>query len=84
MATLAQADQDLVYAATISVMNADREACPVTKALLKQTISEIDTWADANAASFNAAISQPARSTLSTRQKVRLLMLVLQRRFEVL
>jgi hypothetical protein len=83
MAALPAPDQALVYSAAATAMNGDREPCPVTKALLKQTIAEIDAWAEANAASFNAAISQPARGLLSARQKARLLMLVLNRRFEV-
>ena len=52
----------------------------LTKAQLKAAIDAIDAWADANAASFNSAIPQPARGALTAKQKARLLMLVVARR----
>jgi hypothetical protein len=59
------------------------EALALTKADLQAAVDAIDAWADANAASFNSAIPLPARTALTTRQKARLLALVLQRRYEV-
>jgi len=53
----------------------------VVKADLRAALDAADAWVDANAASFNAAIPQPARAELTTRQKARLLLLVVQRRF---
>lgn len=52
----------------------------LTKAQLKAAIDAIDDWVDANAASFNTAIPQPARGVLTAKQKARLLMLVVARR----
>ena len=83
MAVLSTENRDIVYSEAATVMNTDSEPCPVTRAQLKQTIADIDAWIDANAASFNTAISQPMRGALSTRQKARLMMYVLKRRFEV-
>jgi hypothetical protein len=55
----------------------------LTKAELRAAVNAADAWADANAASFNAALPQPARSALTARQKARLLAVVLRRRYEV-
>ena len=53
------------------------------KADLKAAVDGIDDWVEANAASYNAAIPQPARGALSIQQKVRLLFYVVKKRFEV-
>ncbi len=56
---------------------------PITKADLAAAVNAIDDWVDANAAAFNTAIPQPARAQLTAKQKARLLMHVVRRRFEV-
>jgi hypothetical protein len=56
---------------------------PITKADLLLAVNAIDDWVEANSAAFNTAIPQPARTQLTTKQKARLLMLVVSRRFEV-
>ncbi len=53
----------------------------ITKAELRAAVDAIDSWVDANAASFNTAIPQPARASLSASQKAALLVLVVSRRF---
>lgn len=64
-----------------SEISAARESVGnLTKAQLKAAIDAIDTWVDANAASFNTGIPQPARGTLTAKQKARLLMLVVAAR----
>lgn len=55
----------------------------VLKPDLLATVNAIDDWADANAASFNAAIPQPARGQLSAREKAQIFMMVLNERFKV-
>lgn len=59
------------------------EVFSLTKQDLRIAVNDIDAWIDANASSFNSAISQPARGALTTRQKVRLFLYVVRRRFEV-
>lgn len=44
-----------------------------TKPDLAAAVASVDVWADANAASFNAAISQPFRGTATAQQKAILL-----------
>lgn len=55
----------------------------VTKAQVRAFIDAVDQWADDNAASFNAAIPQPARAQLTARQKALGFRLVVKRRWEV-
>lgn len=53
----------------------------IVKADLRAAVDAIDQWVDDNAASFNAAIPQPARGALTVRQKARLLSYVIAKRF---
>lgn len=55
----------------------------LTKAELRDAVNAIDQWIEDNAASFNLAIPQPARSALTAAQKVALFLYVVRRRFEV-
>lgn len=60
-----------------------RDALALTKPDLLAAVQAADDWANANAASFNAAIPLPARTALTGRQKAELLMCVIRRRWEV-
>lgn len=53
----------------------------LTKAELRAAVDAVDDWVNANAASFNAALPQPARSALTAGQKARLLAAVAVRRY---
>lgn len=55
----------------------------LSKLDLIAAVNAIDTWTDANAASFNAAIPQPARGALTAKEKARLFMMILNERFKV-
>ncbi len=79
MAILNEADRAALWA---EWMRDNTEACGITKADLRQAVNAVDNWVDANVASFNTAIPQPARGALTTSQKSRLLSLVIKRRFE--
>lgn len=83
MPVLTDADRSAQWARAMRDMSDVREALGVNKPELRAALDAIDGWVEANAASFNAAIPLPARTALSAKQKARLLMLVLQRRFEV-
>jgi hypothetical protein len=63
------------------LMRANTETVTITKAQLRAAVDAIDQWVSDNAASFNAAIPQPARGALSAAQKSRLLMMVVAKRF---
>lgn len=80
MAVLSDADRRALWAEYQRSPEAG-ETLPL-KADLRAAVDAVDQWIDDNAASFNAAIPQPARGALTARQKARLLALVLKRRFE--
>jgi hypothetical protein len=84
MAVLNQGDRDLVYAAFVALLNQTAgETVTIVRADLRAAVSAADAWADANAAAFNAALPLPARTALTARQKARILMAVIKRRYEV-
>lgn len=83
MAVLSDADRAAEWAELMRDLSAAGEPCAVTKADLRAALNAADTWVDDNAASFNAAIPQPARGALTASQKARLLMRVVRRRYEV-
>ncbi len=58
--------------------------CPggITKADLRAAIDAADDWADANASAYNLALPVAARNALTARQKARLLVFVIQKRWE--
>jgi hypothetical protein len=64
-------------------MTSNDAECSITKSQLRAAIDATDDWIEANAASYNSAIPQPARGALSTKQKARLFMMVASRRFGV-
>jgi len=62
-------------------MRANTEDCGITKVDLRAAVDALDSFLDTNAAAINSAIPQPARGSLTTAQKARLLALVTLRRF---
>lgn len=84
MAALSNSDRRAVWALAMQDVSQDRETLAgLTKADFRAAIDAIDGWIDANAASFNTAIPQPARAALSAHQKAELFMLVIDRRWKV-
>jgi len=59
-----------------------REPCGVTKADLRAAFDALDDWFDANAATLNQAIPQPARGALTAAQKAQILALVIRKRYD--
>lgn len=83
MAVLPDGDRAQLHAEVMRAWSAGHEAVSITKPELRAAVDAIDNWVDANAASFNTAIPQPARGALTARQKALLLEYVVRRRFEV-
>ncbi len=83
MAVLSQADREAAWAEFMQNESQDRQPMALIKADLRAAFEAADDWAEANSASFNAAIPLPARNALSPRQKAKLLAMVLQRRYGV-
>lgn len=62
-------------------MRVNADAIAISKVDLRAAVDAVDTWLDANAAALNAAIPQPARGSLTTAQKARILSLVALKRY---
>lgn len=83
MAVLSDNDRFEIVKRFGSDLSASRTAFNLSRADLRAAINAIDDWVDANAAAFNTAIPQPARGTLTAKQKAQLLFFVVNRRFDV-
>lgn len=84
MAALSDVDRTALWADLMREISRVVEPLgALTKADLRAAVDAADAWADANASSYNLALPQPARGVLTAKQKARLLMFVLRRRFEV-
>lgn len=84
MAVLPDADRLALWADLMREISRFSEPLgALTKADLRAALDAADGWADANASSYNTALPQPARGVLTAKQKARLLMFVIRRRFEV-
>lgn len=81
MAVLTNADRAEVHAEMSGDFSRERIPCSLTKAEVRAAINAADDWVDANAASYNTALPQPARGALSSSDKARLLMRVITKRF---
>ena len=81
MALLSDADRLAAHIEFMRACSADRSNLEVTKANLRLAFDALDAWFEANKTSANTAIPQPARSALTTQQKVRLMVAVLQQRY---
>lgn len=79
MAVLSDNDRAEVWAQWMRD-NADTVGA-MTKSDLRAAANALDDFLNTNATAINNAIPQPARGVLSTSQKARLLMLVIQRRY---
>ncbi len=81
MALLSDPDRAAVHALFMRDSSRSRDLLPLLKADLLAAVDAIDAWADANKASFNAAIPLPARTVLTPAQKADLLLYVIRQRF---
>lgn len=81
MAALPDTDRIAIWADFMRELSSAREPIAVTKADLRAAFNAVDDWVEANAASLNAAIPQPARGALTRQQKARLLTAVVRQRF---
>lgn len=81
MATMTTTDRAAVHADFMRDLSRILEPCGVLKADLRAAVDALDQFLSDNAATINTAIPQPARGGLTTVQKARLLMFVIQRRY---
>jgi hypothetical protein len=83
VAVLSEADRSALHAEFMRVAQ-NILALGITKAELRAALNAADDWADANAASFNIAIPQPARNAMTAKQKTLLLSYVILKRANLL
>lgn len=81
MAALTNEQRTALFAQLMSDLSANGEAIGVTKPQLRAAVDAVDDWLEANAASLNSAIPQPARGNLTTAQKARMLAFVAMKRY---
>ena len=82
MAVLSDSDRVAVW---LQHMRENAETYGVmTKADLRAAVDAADQWAEDNASAFNLAIPQPARASMTAKQKALLLMFVVAKRYGVL
>lgn len=65
-------------------MRENLEGVSITKPDLRAAINGVDDWVDANATSFNNAFPQPAKGSLTAKQKALILLYVVNERFGVI
>lgn len=81
MAVLSAADRLAGHVEYLRLRNEVRDSIECTKPNVKAAFDALDDFFNTNAAAINAAIPQPARSQLTTAQKARLAIAVLERRY---
>lgn len=60
-----------------------RETILLNKLDLQGAVNAVDNWINANAGSFNAALPVPVQIALTAKQKLRLFLSVVQKRFNI-
>lgn len=78
---LSDGDRAAVNQTVMQELSELRESLDLTKAELRAAVDATDDWIDLNAAVYNLALPQPARSVLTAAQKLRLFKAVADRRF---
>lgn len=84
MAQLTEQQRAEIWAKIMQVFSADNDAVgSMSKQDLRNAVDAIDTWIDDNTNNFNVSIPQPTRNALTAKQKSRILMLIVGKRWEV-
>jgi hypothetical protein len=81
MAVLTDQARAEIWAEFMRELSRDGDPITITKADLRAAFNAIDDFMDANAATINQALPQPARTALTITQKARLLNFVVSRRY---
>lgn len=81
MAVLSDSDRARLWRGIQRYWSAQLIPCGITKADVRAAINAADDWLNANAASYNSALPQPARGTLTTAQKALILVMAALARF---
>lgn len=80
MAALTAVERNALSALFCEEVSRGRSPLALTRAQLRAALDAVDQWVEDNVSSFNAAIPQPARGSLTARQKAALFFYVVQKR----
>ncbi len=83
MATLPEADRTTIWSHFMKICSSLSEKLNLTKSDVKEAVDAADQWVEDNQTSYNDALPLAARTNLNSRQKARLLMEIVKRRYEV-
>lgn len=84
MAVLSDADREAVWASFMETASPFLETLfGMSKVDIRAAVNALDQWAEDNAAAVNSAIPQPARGAMTAKQKARLLVWVIERRWKI-
>ncbi len=83
MAVLTEGDRRAIWARFMRDASSRRDTIALLKPDLRAAVNAADDWVDANAASFNAALPEPAKTSLTAKQKSELLVFIVRRRWEL-
>ena len=81
MAVLSETDRVGEWSNYMSELSAVGGTYDLLKAEVRAAIDAVDDWVDANLSSFNTALPIAARTALSSSQKARLLLFIVEKRF---
>ncbi len=69
------------FCSNLAVGNAERTFGALTKADIRAAYNALDAYLEDNKATINSAIPPPARAELTTRQKARIMVDIINRRY---
>ncbi len=83
MAILTDTERLDVWAKYMRSLSRIAESLGLSKIELRDAVNATDEWVDANASSYNSALPIEARTNMTVMQKAKLLLFIVDRRFEV-
>jgi hypothetical protein len=83
MAVLSDPDVTELYAEFMRRASRNRTSIPISKPDLLAVFVAANVWKGANDASYNAALPLPGRTALSLKDKALVLMMILERTYEL-
>jgi hypothetical protein len=84
MTKLTELERADMWADFMRELSSDGQSIGITKQELRAAIDALDDFMDDSAATINAAIPQPARTSLTVQQKALMLSYVVLKRYKVI
>ena len=84
MAVLPGSDREVIWAEFMDWWSDDEAGASLNKDELRDAINAADDWINTNSSGFNSALPVAARTRLTAKQKTKILLLIVSRRFGVM